>query len=145
MYFLALSQAPPPDVMEMATNRPVTMVPSSIAPNAETGICLNNNFMAMDHSFTNTLLDKGHITAKTLMQSFDIEGAKFIDFYLTEDATYRVREHGELCGVDPDLSIREIIEECIGKQVLVSVVQVPSQREGSDDMYNEVRGYAAVE
>jgi|ETNvirnome_6_100_1030635.scaffolds.fasta_scaffold00132_23 hypothetical protein len=67
------------------------------------------------------------------------------DFYLTEDATYRVREHGEICGVDPDLSIREIIEEVVAKQVLVSVVQVPSMREGSDDMYNEVRGYAAVE
>ncbi len=34
MYFLALSQAPPPVVMEMATNRPVTMVPSSRPPRA---------------------------------------------------------------------------------------------------------------
>ncbi len=34
MYFLALSQAPPPVVMEMATNRPVTMVPSSKPPRA---------------------------------------------------------------------------------------------------------------
>src|SRR5882757_5486875 len=32
MYFLALSQAPPPEVIEMATNRPVTIVPISIAP-----------------------------------------------------------------------------------------------------------------
>src|SRR5258708_5800360 len=32
MYFLALSQAPPPEVMEIATNRPVTMVPTSMAP-----------------------------------------------------------------------------------------------------------------
>src|SRR5262249_35078036 len=34
MYFLALSQAPPPAVMEMATNRPVTITPSSMAPTA---------------------------------------------------------------------------------------------------------------
>src|SRR5512143_3520173 len=34
MYFFALSQAPPPDVIEIATNSPVTMVPSSIAPSA---------------------------------------------------------------------------------------------------------------
>src|SRR5699024_2622072 len=34
MYFLALSQAPPPVVMEMATNRPVTMVPISTPPSA---------------------------------------------------------------------------------------------------------------
>ena len=34
MYFLALSQAPPPEVIEMATNRPVTMTPRSDAPSA---------------------------------------------------------------------------------------------------------------
>ena len=34
MYFLALSQAPPPVVMEMATNRPVTMVPINSPPSA---------------------------------------------------------------------------------------------------------------
>ena len=32
MYFFALSQAPPPEVIEIATNRPVTITPSSIAP-----------------------------------------------------------------------------------------------------------------
>ena len=32
--FLALSQAPPPDVIEMATKRPLTMTPSSEAPSA---------------------------------------------------------------------------------------------------------------
>jgi hypothetical protein len=30
-----LSQAPPPAVIEMATKRPVTMTPMSIAPSAE--------------------------------------------------------------------------------------------------------------
>src|SRR5471030_1228603 len=34
MYFLALSQAPPPVVIEMATNKPVTMVPISTPPSA---------------------------------------------------------------------------------------------------------------
>jgi hypothetical protein len=34
MYFLALSQAPPPVVMEMATNRPVMMVPMRSPPSA---------------------------------------------------------------------------------------------------------------
>src|SRR5258705_407558 len=34
MYFLALSQAPPPDVIEIATNKPVTITPKSIAPSA---------------------------------------------------------------------------------------------------------------
>src|ERR1700716_2578314 len=42
MYFLALSQAPPPEVIEIATNRPVTITPSSIAPTAE-------NAAACDH------------------------------------------------------------------------------------------------
>src|SRR5262245_59012778 len=34
MYFLALSQAPPPVVIEIATNRPVTIVPMSTPPSA---------------------------------------------------------------------------------------------------------------
>ena len=34
MYFLALSQAPPPVVIEIATNRPVTIVPISRPPSA---------------------------------------------------------------------------------------------------------------
>src|SRR5436190_19768023 len=32
--FLALSQAPPPEVIETATNRPLTITPSSDAPSA---------------------------------------------------------------------------------------------------------------
>jgi len=32
MYFFALSQAPPPEVIEIATKMPVTIVPSSRAP-----------------------------------------------------------------------------------------------------------------
>ena len=32
MYFLALSQAPPPAVIETATNRPVIITPNNIAP-----------------------------------------------------------------------------------------------------------------
>ncbi len=34
MYFLALSQAPPPVHIEMATNRPVTIVPINKPPKA---------------------------------------------------------------------------------------------------------------
>src|SRR5688572_24177561 len=36
MYFLALSHAPPPVVIEIATNRPVTIVPISTPPSAFT-------------------------------------------------------------------------------------------------------------
>ena len=32
MYFLALSQAPPPAVIDTATNKPVMITPKSIAP-----------------------------------------------------------------------------------------------------------------
>jgi hypothetical protein len=38
--FLALSQAPPPEVIEMATKRPVTMTPSSMAPSAAKAVAL---------------------------------------------------------------------------------------------------------
>src|SRR3546814_7546419 len=34
IYFLALSHAPPPEVIEMATNRPETITPKSSAPSA---------------------------------------------------------------------------------------------------------------
>jgi hypothetical protein len=32
MYFFALSHAPPPDVIDIATNKPETIVPISVAP-----------------------------------------------------------------------------------------------------------------
>ena len=32
MYFLALSQAPPPAVIDTATNKPVMITPNNIAP-----------------------------------------------------------------------------------------------------------------
>ena len=34
MYFFALSQAPPPAVIDTATNKPVIITPSNIAPTA---------------------------------------------------------------------------------------------------------------
>jgi hypothetical protein len=40
MYFLALSQAPPPVVMDTATKKPVTITPSSIAPSEENAAAL---------------------------------------------------------------------------------------------------------
>ena len=40
MYFFALSHAPPPEVIEIATKMPVTIVPSSIAPSAPNAAAL---------------------------------------------------------------------------------------------------------
>ncbi|MNN76648.1 hypothetical protein D3C81_1930480 [compost metagenome] len=38
---MALSQAPPPEVIEMATNRPVTITPISMAPRAAKALALS--------------------------------------------------------------------------------------------------------
>ena len=38
---LVLSQAPPPAVMEMATNRPLTITPISMAPSAEKALAFD--------------------------------------------------------------------------------------------------------
>lgn len=64
------------------------------------------------------------------------------DFYLTENAVFMLREHAELLGIDTEQSLGEIIEEVVGKDVNLYIAQVPSTREGSSDMFNEIRGFS---
>jgi predicted ATPase len=52
MTFLALSQAPPPEVIEMATNRPVTITPISMAPSAAKALALSE----MNRTATNSTI-----------------------------------------------------------------------------------------
>lgn len=65
------------------------------------------------------------------------------DFYLTEDAMFRLRELFELVdAVMP--STRESIDACVGKQVILTFGHSPSQRD-PNRMYAEIRGYARAE
>src|SRR6266852_5287126 len=57
MNFLALSQAPPPEVIEIATNRPVTITPSSMAPTEENAADLPAHLL---HDRCRRAADGGH-------------------------------------------------------------------------------------
>lgn len=48
-------------------------------------------------------------------------------YYLTEGATWRLKEFLEHCGIDEADSLREMVEETPGKQVGVFVGHEPSQ------------------
>lgn len=77
----------------------------------------------------------------------DLESMTFRDeFYLTEKALYRLVRFAQSCGVKTEgRQLNEIVEELSGAEVLVSVSQDPSDREGDDRFFNNVSGYAAVD
>ena len=59
------------------------------------------------------------------------------DYYLTDDAMYRIKELIESCGVDATgRTMGELIPELVNKPVIISVTQRPSQ-DGSE-LYNDV-------
>jgi len=59
------------------------------------------------------------------------------DFYLTEDAQYRVKEFAESCGIATSgRSLGEIIPDVVNAQVLVGITQ-QSSADGSE-IYNNV-------
>jgi|SRR6516165_6852787 hypothetical protein len=61
------------------------------------------------------------------------------DFYLTENALYRLKEFLESLRVPTSgRSFTETIPESKGLPVILTVVQTPSNKPGSDDIYNNV-------
>lgn len=65
------------------------------------------------------------------------------DFYLTEDAMFRLREFFEFCGAI-ESSTRESIEACVGKQIVATFGHTQSQRDPTR-VFAEIRGYARAE
>lgn len=59
------------------------------------------------------------------------------DFYLTDDAEYRVLEFGQSLGIDTSgRSLGEVIEDCINGDVIFTLVQKASQ--DGESFYNNV-------
>jgi len=66
------------------------------------------------------------------------------DFYLTNDAMYRLKEFLESCGIDvTGRSLGEAIPESRNARVLMGVVQRPSQ--DGTEVYNEIRDFKGLE
>lgn len=60
------------------------------------------------------------------------------DFYLTEDALFRLREFIESCEITTEnRSFNETIPEVVNAPVLVSVTQRPS-KENPEDIFNDI-------
>lgn len=59
------------------------------------------------------------------------------DFYITEDALFRLREFIESCGISSEgRSFNETIPELMNAPVLISVTQRPGQN--PEDIFNDV-------
>jgi len=68
------------------------------------------------------------------------------DFYLTDDSLYRLRKF-----LEEDLKLpssgrpfASLIEETVGKNVVASVIQSPSQKPGDDTIYNEINSFRSA-
>jgi len=99
-----------------------------------------------------------HILFKILGPGPDVDPASLVgvdyakrqlrqDFFLTEDALWRLREFFEKAiGIDiGQRTFGEIIaNELPTKQVMAMVVQVPSQKAGDDSIYNNISGFAKI-
>lgn len=67
------------------------------------------------------------------------------DYFLTEDALYRLREFIESCGIAVEgRSFNETIPEVKGKPVQFEVVNTPSNQPGSTDIYSNVGDLSGV-
>ena len=78
------------------------------------------------------------------LAQIDVSKAKLRDdFYLAEDAMFRLREFFELVGAVQS-STRESIDACVGQQVVLTIGHSPSQRD-PNRMFAEIRGYARAE
>lgn len=65
------------------------------------------------------------------------------DYYLTDDAYYRLRELIQSCGIAVEgRDFSETIPELRGKQVQMTVIQKPS--DNGEELYNEVTDLAGV-
>lgn len=65
------------------------------------------------------------------------------DFYLTEDAMYRLREFLEMADCVQDTT-RESIEAAVGQQIVFTIGHETSQTDSSK-VYANIRGYAKPE
>jgi hypothetical protein len=68
------------------------------------------------------------------------------DWYLTEDALYRLGEHiTKHLGIDiGERTYDEVLPECKMKEVYIHVVQNPSAKPGSDEVYNNISEFSKV-
>lgn len=84
---------------------------------------------------------------QSLLQGIDLskKGQKD-DFYLTEDSLYRVVEFmtRDLGINGTGRTLSQMLPEVVGKQVIASIKQVPSQKPGDDRVFNEIEGYRNV-
>lgn len=66
--------------------------------------------------------------------------------YITAESAYRVKDFVQKCGIDTSgRSLGEVIPETVGQVLNVSVTQRADTRPGSDAVFVEPTGFAAVE
>lgn len=67
------------------------------------------------------------------------------DFYLTEDALYRLSEHLQnVFGLSPDINLQQAVEMVVGKPCVGHVVETLNKRDPSRP-FNEIKSYSRAE
>lgn len=62
------------------------------------------------------------------------------DYYLTDDATYRLREFLESCGINLEgRSLGECVEDALQQPVLIEVQQRNDTRDGQVQVFNDIQ------
>lgn len=64
------------------------------------------------------------------------------DFYLTENAMFRLVDFLEACGVNTaGRQLDELVPEAVGRTVKVAMIQTPNQKNPEAAGYNEIQTY----
>lgn len=61
-----------------------------------------------------------------------------LTYYFTDDALFRLREFSEHCGVEPEGTIRTIVQKLVSRRFKGLLIQEASNREGSTDVFNNI-------
>lgn len=94
--------------------------------------------------FHYTILQALDSVPQEALDGVDLGKAKMRDdFYITEDAMFRLREFFELADA-VESNTRESVQACIGKQVVLTIGHTPSQRDPTRT-FAEIRSYARAE
>ena len=96
--------------------------------------------------FTFELIAAGDDIDQEALEEMGGIGGKTLrnDYYLTEDALWRIKQFAEDCGVDPEgLTVGQMLEYANGAQVQVVVRHEPA-RDGSDNIFARVAKTAPV-
>ncbi len=89
--------------------------------------------------FAFKIISPGDDVAQEGLEGVKVEGRELrTDYYLTNDALFRLKDFFEACGLSlAGRTMGELIPECISQQVRLQIVQ--NKAKDSDAVYNNIK------